>query len=178
MDAKRRYELLVAFTVLAGTLFVASLAWACTLLVGSTQTTTPAGGFGDSVQATGEVVHAVEDLSPQCQSADGETNCDYNLLVVDPDDAVTGDQAPGGSSSCHYDTHERGIADYNPNERPDPTGSATVLETDDGTVPRRTEDGGSMGTGPTVMCYASEQPNQRDNGPATATQPVPFLVTD
>lgn len=192
MGAKRRYQLLVAFAVLAATLLVTSVVWACTILVGSTETLTPSGGQGESViEARGEVAHAVEDLSPQCDSTDGEANCDYNLIVIDPDDAVNPASGEAGSASCHYDTHERGIADDDPETNPDPTGSATILETNDGTVPSTTEaedeDGDdSMGTGETVMCYASEQQNQADDangdgqdgdGPATATQPVPFLIT-
>lgn len=180
MVAQRRYELLVAFAVLAGTLLVASLAWACTLLVGSTQTTTPTGGFDDPVHAVGEVT-AAEDLSPICPE-DG--HCDYNLIIVDPDDVTDSDAGGAGSPSCHYDTHEYGVADSDPSESLN-TEDTLVLE-GNGEVPRTTEHADetgddSMGTGETVMCFASsyenpDQTNQQNDGPATATQPVPFLL--
>lgn len=174
MGVKRRYELLVAFVVLAGTLLLASLAWACTLLVGSTQTTTPTGSFGDPVHATGEVLGA-EEISPQCPEGLGNY-CDYKLVIIDPADVADSDAGEGGSPSCHYDTHERGVADSEPTVLEE-NETALALQTDDGTVPSTTEDGGSMATGETVMCYVSEEGNQVGDGPATATQPVPFLIT-
>lgn len=180
MGVKRRIELLLAFAVLAGTLLIASLALACTLLVGSTQQLTPAAGEGERVQAVGEVVQAVDDLSPVCpgdiDEVDGDEHCTYRYIVVDPGAVADNDAGPAGSPSCHYDKDEYGIADQQV-EHTEVDDGVLVLE-GDGTVPDENADDSANGQGPTVTCFVSKKENQRENGPATATQPAPFFKTN
>jgi hypothetical protein len=172
-------RLLVVFSVVAPTMLVMSVAFACTLLVGSTQQLTPAAGEGEETQAKGEVVLPADDFQDRCPGefpAVDDKNCTYDYIVVDPNDALDNDAGRAGSPSCHYDTHEYGIADDN----------VTHTEVDDavmvlegkGPVPSKNVDGSDNGQGVTVTCFVSETRNGADNGQATATQPAPFYKTD
>jgi hypothetical protein len=172
-------RLLVVFSVVAPTMLVMSAAFACTLLVGSTQQLTPAAGEGEQTQAKGEVVQPVDDFSPVCpgelDEIDGDQHCTYDYIVVDPDDALDNDAGTAGSPSCHYNKSEYGIADGNvTHEKVD---DAVLVLHGDGTVPSLNADGSENGEGVTVTCFASGERNQEDDGPATATQPAPFFKT-
>jgi hypothetical protein len=171
-------RLLVVFSVIAATLLTMSAAWA-SLLVGSTQQLTPAAGEGERIQAVGEVVQPVDDLNPVCPGEltefDGDKHCTYDYIVVDPHHALDHHGGRAGSPSCHYNKSEYGIAD----------GDVTHTEVDDavmvlhgdGTVPSQNVDGSDNGSGRTVTCFVSQEQNQQNNGPVTATQPAPFYKT-
>jgi len=165
-------RLLVVFSVVTPTLLVMSAAFACTLLVGSTQQLTPAAGEGEEIKAVGQVVQPIEDQSPQCPPE----GCTYDYVVVDPDVFPAGSKTgPGGTSSCHYDTDEYGIADDNVTHKK--VDDAVMVLHGDGTVPSKNVDGSDNGQGVTVTCFVSETRNGADNGQATATQPAPFYKT-
>jgi hypothetical protein len=172
-------RLLVVFSVVAPTMLVMSAAFACTLLVGSTQQWTPAAGEGEQIQAMGEVVEPIEDQSPQCEGGDDNDDCTYDYIVVDPDVFPVGsDTGPGGTSSCHYDKTEYGIADDNVSHT---KGDAVTVLKGEGPVPSEnveaSDNGSDNGQGLTVTCFVSEEPNLANDGPATATQPAPFFKT-
>jgi hypothetical protein len=172
-------RLLVVFSVVAPTMLVMSAAFACTLLVGSTQQLTPAAGEGEEIKAVGQVVQPIEDQSPQCPPE----GCTYDYVVVDPDVFPAGSKTgPGGTSSCHYDTDEYGIADGDVKHKKI-DGAVKWLE-GEGPVPSEnveaSDNGSDNGQGVTVTCFVSEESNQADgpgDGPATATQPAPFFKT-
>jgi hypothetical protein len=176
-------RLLVVFSVVAPTLLVMSAAFACTLLVGSTQQVIPAAGEGEEIKAVGEVVQPADDVNPVCpgkpREIDGDKHCTYDYIVVDPDVVPTGSKTgPGGTPSCHYDTDEYGIADANAEFKK--VDDAVMVLKGEGPVPSQNVDGSDNGSGPTVTCFVSEESNQRDgqeDGPATATQPAPFYKT-
>jgi hypothetical protein len=181
-------RLLVLFSVVAPTMLVMSAAFACTLLVGSTQQLTPAADEGEEIKAVGEVVQPVDDFSPVCpgdhkEPGDGDKHCTYDYIVVDPAVFPTGSETgPGGTPSCHYNKSEYGIADDNVTHTE--VDDAVMLLEGHGTVPSENEDGSEngggldQGEGLTVTCFVSEEPNQAGDGPATATQPAPFFKTN
>jgi hypothetical protein len=164
-------RLLVVFSVVAPTMLVMSAAFACTLLVGSTQQLTPAADEGEEIKAYGQVVQPIEDQSPQCPPE----GCTYDYVVVDPDDALDNDAGTAGSPSCHYNKSEYGIADGDVKHKKI-DGAVKWLE-GEGPVPSENVDGSENGQGVTVTCFASQERNLRENGPATATQPAPFYKT-
>jgi hypothetical protein len=166
-------RLLVVFSVVTPTMLVMSVAFACTLLVGSTQQLTPAAGEGEEIQAVGEVVEPIEDQSGRCDGDD----CTYDYIVVDPDVFPTGSKTgPGGTPSCHYDTDEYGIAEANVWHKK--IDDAVIVLKGEGPVPSENVDGSENGQGETVTCFASQERNRATDGPATATQPAPFYKTD
>lgn len=159
---------------------IAAVVAACTVPVGPTEGT-PAAGFGDAVEAHGEVVHSAEENS-NCSNGDPtDLTCSYSLGVVNPDKT---DGSPGGTHdpSCHYDTPQS----VNPSEF-DTIADATIVESTDaatvihgeGTLDSTDDAGDPMGTGETLMCfYSNDALNNNEDGAATATVPEPFVVLE
>lgn len=168
--------LILGFLAAALTVSLLGVAWACTILVGST-TGTSAARAGDPVAAEGEVYHGStptddnfgEQDSPCADfGGDGDeldAECLYSLGVVNPDKVET--PSSGGTSdtyysdTCHYGTpqspnHESQfdtIAEAT--HLPDPDNPGARLLEASGTLDSVDDAGDPMGTGETVMCFYS-----------------------
>lgn len=182
-------------TVLAAILLaVSAVAWACTMPVGGTTVTPPAGAPGDEVTAVGVVANSAEHLSRCTDGTDAPhtAECTYEFGIVDPAQVENGNAQGDGdhtghSASCHYETprtwdsgdpkqlYQVGDTTHTPSDDQE---GVRVLEAT-GPVP----DFDSEESGETVACFYSDGTdgdgnfnNGQDNGAAAATLPTPFVV--
>lgn len=161
---KTRTKSLVVTVVVGGVMAIASLAWACTVLVGpaeitDTEETPPSSG--SDVSAVGFASH---DLEPaECDDASSEVGddtelCDYEIVSV----------STAVAFSCHFN---EGDEDESSEAQETTALGGTELT---GTVAAPAQPGEA------VVCFRSKETFTGDSGdaPAAGTSGAPFLVMD
>lgn len=151
---KTRTKSLVVTVVVGGVMALASLAWACTVLVGPAEIT----DTEESPPSPGSNVSAVGFASHDLEPAECDQNpCDYEIVTAN--DAA--------AFSCHYNDGEE----------------ATKAEADESQAgPGMTELNGTVaapGAGQAVVCFRSKETfDGASQAPAAGTSGAPFLVMD
>lgn len=158
---KTRTKSLVVTVVFGGVMAIASLAWACTVLVGPaeiTDTEESPPSPGSNVSAVGFASHDLE--PPECDDDSSEVGdntelCDYEIVSV----------STAVAFSCHFN---KGQEDES-------------SEADESTVLNGTELTGTVAApqaGEAVVCFRSKETFTGNSGdaPAAGTSGAPFLV--
>lgn len=183
---KARTKSLVVTAVVGGVMTIASLGWACTVLVGPTYITdtdqtpsesnadlvgdsnddtpgVPVASPGSDVSAKGFASHA--QAPSNCDDAghqvgDNTERCDYEIVTA----------KNAAAFSCHYNDGEEATKDEADENHDDPVSGVTEIN---GTVSAP-----SSYTGPAVVCFRSKETFSGNDGdaPAAGTSGAPFLV--
>lgn len=175
----------------------AAIAWSCTVIVSDTETSSPdsSADSGETVSASSEVVHSKE-ADSNCDNDDPQsTGCDYSLGIVNPDKVDNSTGTGGESDTCHYETEQSYDADPSTSDGPqfdtiddspshNNTGDETELD-GSGDVGFEDDNGDSMGSGETKMCFYSSSSeadanhlNNAEDGAAAATEPTTIVIND
>lgn len=192
---KRTAMLFFAFAVLM--VSGAAIAWSCTVIVSDTETSSPdsSADSSETVSASSEVVHSKE-ANSNCDNNDSQSaGCGYSLGIVNPDKVDSSTGSGGESDTCHYETEQSYAADPSTSTGPqfdtiddspshNNTGSETELD-GSGDVGFLDDDGDSMGSGETKMCFYSSSSdgnadhlNNAEDGAATATEPTTIVINN